>query len=114
MHVSPVEITLLTELWWRQSIGGYVRTRGWAADEIQAGIASLRERGFVDGEPAAFTPAGEQVRTVIEEMTDAGETEVVAALGDDADELLELLAPWADAIIAAKGYPRDPSAIGRP
>ena len=113
MHVSPVEITLLTELWWNQSVGGYVRTRGWSKDEIDAGIGSLRERGFIDGEPAAFTPAGEQLRAMIEEMTDAGETEVVAALGDDAEELLELLAPWTNAVLAAKGYPRDPAAIGR-
>ena len=113
MHVSPVEITLLTELWWNQRAGGYVRTRGWSADEIAAGIASLRERGFVDGEPPVFTPAGEGLRAVIEEMTDAGETEVVAALGDDAEELLELLSPWTNAVLEAKGYPRDPAALGR-
>jgi hypothetical protein len=114
MHVSPVEITLLTELWWHQRMGGYVRTRGWSQEEIDAGIESLRHRGFVDGDPPAFTPTGEQLRAVIEEMTDGGETEVVAALGDDADELFELLAPWTDAILQAKGYPRDPAAIGRP
>jgi hypothetical protein len=50
---------------------------------------------------------------VVEEMTDGGETEVVAALGDDAEELLELLAPWTNAVLEAKGYPRDPAAIGR-
>ncbi|MDQ3107121.1 MAG: hypothetical protein M3Q68_04875 [Actinomycetota bacterium] len=113
MHLTPVEITLLTELWWHQSVGGYIRTRGWSAEEIEAGIASLRERGFIDGDPATFTPAGEQLRTVVEEMTDGGEAELVAALGDDAEELLDLLAPLTDAILAAKGYPRDPAAIGR-
>lgn len=113
MHVSPVEINLLTELWWRQPIGGYVRTRGWSADEIAAGIESLRRRGFIDGDPAAFTPAGEQLRSMIEDMTDAGETEVVAALGDDAEELIELLAPFTNAVLEAKGYPRDPAALGR-
>lgn len=113
MHVSPVEISLLTELWWRQRVGGYIRTRGWSQEEIDAGIESLRARGFVDGEPAAFTPAGEELRAVIEEMTDNGETEVVAALGDDADELFDLLAPWTNAVLEAKGYPRDPSSVGR-
>jgi hypothetical protein len=95
-------------------MGGYVRTRGWSQEEIDAGIESLRQRGFVDGDPPGFTPAGEQLRGVIEEMTDGGEAEVVAALGGDADELFELLAPWTDAILQAKGYPRDPAAIGRP
>jgi hypothetical protein len=113
MHLSPVEITLLTELWWRRQVGGYIRSRGWTAEEIEAGIASLRERGFVDGDPPAFTDAGEQLRAVIEEMTDAGETEIVAALGDDVEELLTLLAPWTDAVLEAKGYPRDPASIGR-
>jgi hypothetical protein len=53
------------------------------------------------------------VRAVVEEMTDGGETEVVAALAGDADELFELLAPWTNAILEAKGYPRDPAVIGR-
>jgi len=113
MHVGAVEATLLTELWWNQRVGGYVKTRGWGADDIEAGIASLRQRGFIDGDPATFTAAGEELRSVIEEMTDAGETEVVAALGDDADELFDLLAPWTNAVLEAKGYPRDPAAVGR-
>ena len=114
MHLSAVEINLLTELWWHQKPGGYIRTRGWSADEIAAGIASLQERGFLDdGDPPSFTPAGERLRSVVEEMTDGGETEVVAALGDDAEELFELLAPWTNAVLEAKGYPRDPAAIGR-
>jgi len=114
MHLSAVEIGLLTELWWHQKPGGYIRTRGWDADQIAAGLASLRDRGFVTGDdPAGFTPEGEQLRSVVEEMTDNGETEVVAALGADADELFELLAPWTNAVLEAKGYPRDPAVIGR-
>lgn len=113
MHVGSVEATLLTELWWNQRVGGYVKTRGWGPDEIESGVASLRERGFLDGDPPAFTPAGEELRSVIEEMTDNGETEVVAALGDDADELFDLLAPWTNAVLEAKGYPRDPASVGR-
>ncbi len=113
MHVSPVEATLLTELWWGQHIGGYVKSRGWDAEAIETGIALLRTRGFIDGEPATFTDAGEQLRAVIEEMTDSGETEVVAALGEDADELFDLLAPWTNLVLEAKGYPRDPAAVGR-
>lgn len=114
MALSAVEITLLTELWWHMASGRYIRTRGWGDDEIAAGVQSLRDRGFVDGDPPAFTPAGEELRAVIEEMTDGGETAVVEALGGDAEELFELLAPWTDAVLAAKGYPRDPSSIGRP
>jgi hypothetical protein len=115
MHLSPVEIGLLTELWWHQRTGGYIRTRGWSAEDVAAGVTSLQERGFLTtDESPAFTPAGEQLRAVIEEMTDAGETEAVAALGADAEELLDLLAPWANAVLGAQGYPRDPASIGRP
>jgi hypothetical protein len=117
MHLSPVEVGLLTELWWHQQVGGYIRTRGWTKDDIAAGIESLQGRGYVtddEGAPVSFTPLGEQVRATVEEMTDGGEAEVVAALGDDAEELLELLAPWTNAVLAGKGYPRDPAAIGRP
>jgi len=113
LRISPVEINLLTELWWGQRVGGYVRTRGWTAEEIEAALDALRQRSFVDGDPAAFTPQGEELRAVIEEMTDQGETEVIAALGDDTEELLTLLAPVADAILQAKGYPRDPASVGR-
>ena len=114
MHLSAVEITLLTELWWHQQTGGYIRTRGWSQEEIAAGIASLQERGFLTTDQSpAVTPAGEQLRAVVEEMTDGGEAEVVAALGDDAEELFELLAPWTNAVLEAKGYPRDPASIGR-
>jgi hypothetical protein len=113
MHVGPVEITLLTELWWGQAVGGYVRTRGWQPEAIEAAVASLRERGFVDGDPPTFTPAGEDLRSAIEELTDQGETEVVAALAPDADELFDILGPITDAVLAAKGYPRDPASLGR-
>jgi hypothetical protein len=109
--VDPVEITLLTELWWRLPLNSYVATRGWAPEEIDAAIGRLRDRGLVDGE--AFTDAGKQLRASIEEATDRQEGAVVAALGDDADELLGLLEPWADAVLASGGYPTDPRQLTR-
>ena len=39
--------------------------------------------------------------------------EVVDALGDDADELLALLEPWAKAVVDSGGYPSDPSKLTR-
>jgi hypothetical protein len=109
--VGPVEITLLTELWWRMPLNSYVRTRGWTPEQITGAIDGLRQRGLLEGE--ALTPAGEELRGAIEAATDRGETAIVAALGDDAEELCALLEPWARAIVAAKGYPADPSALTR-
>jgi hypothetical protein len=109
--VAPVEITLMTELWWRMSLNTYVRTRGWNDEAIAGGIASLEAKGYVkDG---AFTPEGEAVRAGIESATDEGERGVVEALGADADELFTILEPWAKAIVAAGGYPSDPSQLTR-
>jgi hypothetical protein len=109
--VSPVEITLLTELWWRIPLNSYVRTRGWTEAEIDAALASLRERKLIDGDE--LTTEGTELRGAIEEATDRGEQAVLAALGDDADELCDLLEPWARAIVAAGGYPTDPSQLTR-
>lgn len=114
MGLTPVEIGLLTELWWGGKAGRYIRTRGWTDDDIASGLASLQERGFVTaGDEPAFTDAGEQLRAVVEEMTDNGEAAIVDALGDDADALFSLLQPWTAAVLAANGYPRDPATLPR-
>lgn len=110
--VDACQITLLTELWWRIPLGRYVPTRGFSPDEIAAGIADLEERGLVAG--GEFTPIGEALRASIEEATDNGERKLLAAVGDDTEELFALLAPWTDAVLEAKGYPADPRLTSRP
>jgi hypothetical protein len=110
--LDPIQATLTTELWWRIPVGSYVKTRGWDDAEIAAALARLRDDGLLDGE--TFTPAGEALRADIEACTDRQEQPIVEALGDDAEELLALLTPMTDVILAAKGYPRDPRRFTRP
>jgi len=110
--VDAVQATLLTELWWRLPLNSYVRTRGWSAEEVDAALARLRDRGVIKGDE--FTPEGEELRASIEAATDAQERPIVEALGDDADELFDILPPYADAILAAGGYPSDPRTMTRP
>ena len=110
--VGAVDITLLTELWWRIPLRTYVSTRGWDEAQVDAALESLRARGLVEGD--AFTPAGEALRASIEDTTDRQERGVVEALGGDADELCELLEPWSKAVVASGGYPSDPSRLTRP
>jgi hypothetical protein len=110
--LDPVQATISTELWWRLPLRSYVRTRGWTDDEIDAAIERLRDGGVMEGD--GFSAAGEALRADIEWCTDRQERPIVDALGDDAEELLGLLTPMADAIIAAKGYPRDPRTFTRP
>ena len=78
--------------------------------EIDAGIERLRSRGLLDGDD--LTDAGRALREGIEVATDAGDRAVLEALGDDVDELVGLLRPWAKAVVAAGGYPMDPSNLG--
>lgn len=110
--VNAVEVTLMTELWWRIPLRSYVRTRGWSAEEVDAAVERLQSEGLIDD--GGFTAAGEELRAAIEVATDGQERTVVAALGDDADELFDLLEPWAKAIVASGGYPSDPSSLSRP
>ena len=104
--LDPVQAMISTELWWRLPLRSYVRTRGWTEDEIDAALDRCRTSGLMDADQ--FTAAGEQLRAQIEWTTDRQERPILDALGDDADELFELLAPMTAAVVAANGYPGDP------
>ena len=105
--LSPVEASISTELWWRLPLREYTRTRGWSEEAIDAAIDRFRSDGLMHGDE--YTPGGEAMRAEIEMITDRQERSIVSALGDDADELFELLAPLTSSVVAAKGYPGDPA-----
>ena len=101
--LDATEIGLLTELYWRLPLRTYARTRAWTDEQFDAATERLEQRGLVaDG---GFTPAGREAREQIERDTDAQTAPVLAALGDDLEELVQLLLPWGRAIREAKGYP---------
>ncbi len=109
--VDPVEITLLTELFWGLEPGAYVGTRGWRTEEVEAANRRVEERGWIrDG---AFTPEGRALRRAIEDATDRMDADVVEALGGRAEELFGLLEPWTDAVLEAGAYPADPRKVWR-
>ena len=60
-------------------------------------------RGLVAN--GAFTDEGRALREAVETATDAQCGPILDALGDDLDELIEILGPWGAAIRAAGGYP---------
>ncbi len=105
--VDPVEVTLLTELFWGMPLGSYVQTRGWPAEEVEPAIARLEEKGYI--RDRAFTDEGRAFRRAIEAATDAMEADVVHALGDEVEDLFAILEPWTKAVLDAGGYPVDPS-----
>lgn len=100
---DATEIGLVTELYWGLPMRSYVRTRAWSDADLDAAEARLVERGLVaDG---ALTEQGRAEREAVEVATDAACRPIVDALGDDVDELVELLRRWSAEVQAARGYP---------
>ena len=78
--------------------------RGWSDDEWKEAVAALAARGLVD-EDGRITEAGRELREEIEAGTDRLAEPVATALGDDATELVALLRPLAEAVMAAEAVP---------
>src|SRR5262245_28168444 len=89
------EICVLTDLWRGPLISSV--SSSWSGLDQDAARERLRARGLVAGDE--ITETGRALRDEIEVATDRQEHEVVAALGDDADELLALLTPWSTAAV---------------
>jgi hypothetical protein len=102
--LSSVEIQLLTERWRTTTNPGSTTAdrMGYSADAIRDALDGFRARGFVDA-AGDLTDEGREFRDGIERATDVQEAELVEALGDDVDELFELMAPWARAVVASAG-----------
>lgn len=102
-QVDATEIGLLTELYWGLPLRSYSRSRAWTDAQFDAATERLESRGLLsDG---GFTELGRAVREEIEVRTDVQMEPALAALGDDAEELIDLLTPWGVAVREAKGYP---------
>jgi hypothetical protein len=111
--VEPIEIQLMSELQLDIPLKTYSATRGWTSEEMDAALDGMRAKGWMKGH--AFSPEGRAFRDRIESDTDAMETPIVDAIGRDFGELIDILRPWAAAIvsvgIAGGGYPGDANAI---
>jgi hypothetical protein len=100
---DAVEIGLITQLYWGLPLRSYMRTRAWTDDDLAAAEERLAARGLIrDG---ALTDAGRAAREAIEVATDEGCAPIVAGLGDDLDELVELVGAWSRQLQSAGGYP---------
>ncbi|GMU78113.1 MAG: hypothetical protein AMXMBFR46_09090 [Acidimicrobiia bacterium] len=94
--LDPCELCVLTDEWRGPVISSV--SSSWTAADQEDARERLAARGLVDGD--GITGPGRALRERIEDATDHQETAVVAALGDDADELLARLAPWSTAVVA--------------
>jgi hypothetical protein len=103
--LDPVEAGLMTELYYGMPHKRYHRGRGWTEPQLDAGVARLRSRQLVTGDPPALTDLGRELREGIEIATDIQQRPLLDAIGDDFDELLEIIERWATAIVTAAGFP---------
>jgi hypothetical protein len=101
-ELDATEVGLLTELYIGLPLRTYVRTRAWNDEELDAAVARLEERGWMEGD--ALTDAGRAGREAIEFATDGALRGAFARIGDDSNELFNLLAPWGQAMRDAGGY----------
>lgn len=106
---DAVEIGLLTEPYWGIPSRTYVRTRAWSDARLDAAEDRLRSAGLFG--PDGITSAGRAAREDLELATDAQMQPALAALGNDLGELIDLLTPMAQAVMAGAGYPPSPLAI---
>ncbi len=106
---DAVEIGLLTEPYWGLPARTYIRTRAWSDAHLDAAEERLRSAGLADAD--GLTDAGRAAREAIELATDSQMAPAVAALGDDLDELIALLTPMSQQVMAGAGYPPSPLAI---
>ncbi|SDT17188.1 SCO6745 family protein [Actinoplanes derwentensis] len=77
-------------------------SRGWSAEEWDAAVAGLRERGLVDGDEPALSEGGRALRASIEETTDRLAAPAYAVLGvDGCTRLAELTRPLSRTVVKA-------------
>jgi hypothetical protein len=101
--LNGCEACIINDLYQGLSLGSYVRTRGWSGQEVDTAIASLRQRSWLEGE--RLSEAGRAVREAMETTTDNQQRPIIETIGEDFEELVALLTPWRDAIMAGHGYP---------
>ena len=107
--LDAIEIGLLTELFLGLPLRSYIRSRAWSDEQLEAGLARLTKRGWIDG--TDFTPAGRAAREEIELHTDRQLRAAIEALGTDFDELIAFLRPAGEKIRDAAGYLRTPAQL---
>ena len=94
---SP-DIIIATELWRGLDPRERAGFQGWTDVEIEEGFERLRQAKLVDGD--ALTDAGLDAREAVEVATDRLAQPMIDALGDDHDELVQLLGQVAGAFAA--------------
>ncbi len=104
--LTATEIGILSELMWGLPARSYSRTRGWTSDEFDVAEHRLRDFGYLDGSGSDthLSQQGRHAREQIETVTDDQMRPALDALGNHAEELFDILAPWGQQVRSGKGY----------
>lgn len=103
--LDPVEANVLTELWLGMPLGAYTATRGWDAAAVDRAHERLAGRGLVRS--GRLTAEGTALRCAVEQATNRGERDVVAAIGVDLEAVLAAVADWSARCVAAGTFTAD-------
>lgn len=103
---DSVQMNILTELWLGYPLGEYSATRAWSPERTADALSGLEMAGFVAG--TELTSMGRARRQLVEDSTDDLEEGIIEAIGDDFEQVVELLEVWSAACVAARTFPPDP------
>ena len=104
-QVGPCESLVMQAATGRSERESLRANRGWSDEEWRTAVMQLRERGWLDDNERP-TPSGIEARDAIEAATDRLAAPLVATLGDRAAELVEVMRPLAERIMAAGEVPK--------
>jgi hypothetical protein len=103
--VSPAQALVLQAATGRSPEDGLRSHRGWSDEEWNTAAAQLVDRGLVDG-AMRITSKGSALRQSIEDVTDQLAEPFAAGLSEaEADELIALLRPLAELVMATGAVP---------
>ncbi|MDJ0361125.1 hypothetical protein [Rhodococcus sp. H29-C3] len=81
------------------------KRRGWSVEQWDEAVGALADREILDTD-GALTEHGQDIRTLVEDITDDLALAPWASLGEDgAARLVELASPWRDALLAQNVFP---------
>jgi len=103
--LDPVRMGVLSEIWLGYPVGEYSGTRAWPEQVHAAAVTRLENDGLLaDG---AITEQGRRLRDGVEAATDAGQHELITAIGPGLAALTEQLDGWSKRCIEANAFPPD-------
>lgn len=103
--LDPVRMGVLSEAWLGYPVGEYSGTRGWPPEVLDAAVSRLTADGMLaDG---VLTADGRTFRDGIESATDAAQSDLLDAIGDALDSVIEQLDAWSQRCVEAKAFPPD-------